>query len=117
MNELSETPVIRVPSDDAPWFPAVNEFALTFNAYERLGSLEKTDAVARFGAKCYAGNGSFPDNLDLVRSCLFFEQRRYHHLDVDPYDEPQSREYLKALLRKIREMSGGVVLGPPDAYP
>ena len=41
--------VIRVPGPEDPWFPNINEFALTFNGYMRLGDFE---AVAKVSDRC-----------------------------------------------------------------
>ena len=37
---------IRVPDSDAPWYPDVVLFALSYNAYERHGGGEAAHAVA-----------------------------------------------------------------------
>ena len=108
---------ISVPSEDAPWFPDVNEFALTFNAYQRVGDFGTVAEMANTAESVFFEHGGISENLETLRSCLFFEQRRYRHSDSDPYRTPKSRSYLKALLGKIRELSGGAVPGPADPLP
>ncbi len=108
---------IPVPKADAPWWPDVNEFALTFNAYERVGDFDTVAEMGNAAAKAFAEDGSLPRDVAGLRTCLFFEQRRYRHLDVEPYKNPEFRSYLTALPARIRELTGGTVPGPPDPLP
>ncbi len=112
-----DRPLIAVPPEDAPWWPDGSAFALTFNAYDRLGSFDSVAKLANDTAAGFAANGALPPDIDELRACLFFEQRRYRHFDSDPYERSKSREYLKALIRRIRELSGGTLQGPPDPMP
>lgn len=48
-----------------------------------------------------------PDNLPLLRSCLFYEVRAHRHgADTVPFD---SNEFVRALVSRIREVSRGSV--------
>ncbi len=116
-NDRPDTTPIPMPADDAPWWPDGNEFALTFNAYERVGNFEAVAEAGNAAAGAFAENGSLPPDIAGLRTCLFFEQRRYRHLDMDAYRDPDSRRYLRALLARIRELGGGTVPGPPDPLP
>jgi len=116
-NDRLDTTPIPLPSDDAPWWPDGNEFALTFHAYERVGNFEAVAEIGNEAARAFPENGSLPPDIAGLRTCLFFEQRRYRPLDADPYGNPDSRRYLRALLARIRELGGGMVPGPPDPLP
>ena len=79
-----------VPSLDATW-SEIAEFALTFNGYEEWGSFEKCAEIA---------NARRQDSLTDLRTCLFFEQRRWRHFGEDPDDETLA--YLRNLVEKVR---------------
>jgi hypothetical protein len=79
-----------IPSPDADW-STISEFALTFNAYEALGSLEACAEIA---------NARTAITLTDLRTCLFFEQRRWRHFGEKP--DASSMEYIHAILEKIR---------------
>ena len=46
---------------------------------------------------------------------LFFEQRRFRHLDAKPVGDDD--RFVRAILERIRDLSGGQVLGPADDLP
>lgn len=109
--------VIQVPGPEDPWFPTINEFALTFNGYMRVGDFE---AVAKVSDRCstrFRRDGTLPDDLDAVRAALFMEQRGWRDQMSSPYDHPEAKAYIQALVEKIRELSGGTLPGPGDPYP
>ena len=93
-----------VPSIDAPW-SAIFEFALTFDGYNALGGNGPCGDFANETEAHYLKTGSLPSDLDLtrLRSCLFFEQRRWRHFGEIPHDE--AREYFGALLDAIRNQA------------
>jgi len=51
-------------------------------------------------ATAYAERQVLPESLTELRTCLFFEQRRWHHFGEDP--NGQSGTYIHALLEGIR---------------
>ena len=67
------------------------EFALTFDGYAFHGSFEKCAEIA---------NARRHDTLDDLRTCLFFEQRAWHHSGEKPSEE--AMEYIRELVRAIR---------------
>jgi hypothetical protein len=79
-----------IPPADAP-FDAVENFGYTFNAFKRLGSFQTCAAIA---------NEPRHGTLTELRTCLFFEQRRWHHFGDTPDEEAQ--EYQRSLVEKIR---------------
>jgi hypothetical protein len=58
---------------------------------------------------------TLPNDLDNCRTVLFFEQRRFRHLDGQP--EGDDDRFVRAILGRIRDLSGGHVLGPADELP
>lgn len=87
----------------------IHRFALTFDGYGRGGFVPAAETANAALSEWYDSR-TLPDDLDELRTCLFFEQRRHRHMDsgfggpADP-NEP----YLRAVLEKIREVSGGRV--------
>jgi hypothetical protein len=115
MDESRE--IIDVPGPDDPWWGVGDRFALTFNAYDRLGSSSNVDKTANKAREKYDKSGVLPDSVDGIRTCLFYEQRRWRHFDEDPYEDPGTKQYLRALFAALRELTGGSVVGPGDPYP
>jgi hypothetical protein len=106
---------IPVPPEGVPFFPDINLFALTYNAYDRLGGF---DPVAKLGNGVkarFVSDGTLPDDLDKLRAALFFEQRRYHHFGEGP--NGPGLNYIEALVGAIRRITGGTVTGPGDPWP
>lgn len=91
-----------VPAIDAPW-PTIFEFALTFDGYKALGGNGPCGGLANASEQRFLQTKALPPDLDLtkLRSCLFFEQRRWHHFGETPHDE--AREYFGVLLDAIRK--------------
>jgi hypothetical protein len=80
-----------VPPDDADWGD-IQAFALTFNGYETHGSFEACARIA---------NDKRARTLTDLRTCLFFEQRRWRHFGRDP--GPEDMAYIRTLVHPIRE--------------
>ena len=79
-----------IPVPDAD----INEigcFALTFDGYEHWGAFEKCAEVA---------NAERQNTLTDLRTCLFFEQRRWRHSGYGPDEEAEA--YWRSLVAKIR---------------
>ncbi len=72
-------------------YEIIAAFALTFDGYTKLGSFEACAEVA---------NSRRHNSLTDLRTCLFFEQRRWHHFGDVPDGETMS--YLHGLLDQIR---------------
>lgn len=75
-----------VPRRGAPWYE-VWEFALTFDGYAYAGKSRTLGEEANVVAAVWHARSDLPSSLDDLRSCLFFEQRRYHHFGEDPDGE------------------------------
>jgi hypothetical protein len=89
-----------VPADDAPW-PEILEFCHQFNAYEHWGSSERCGEIGNESLETFQRTGDVPSDSIIVRTCLFFESRRWSHTGYGPYDE-EHRPYVAALLSQLR---------------
>ena len=87
-----------VPGVRASW-TAIERFALTFDGYACLG--DGCGGVANAAAERFSSSGAVPTDLRTLRSCLFFEQRRYRHMDAVPTG--QDLKYIRALVEAIRD--------------
>lgn len=79
-----------VPDDDAGEL-ALIEFAHTFDGYERWGSFERCAEIA---------NRRDHSSLDALRTCLFFEARRWRHFGESP--DAGALAYWRELVSGIR---------------
>lgn len=80
----------HLPSPRAAW-PKIEAFALTFDGYEYWGSFDKCAAIA---------NGRDHSTLTNLRTCLFFEQRRWRHFGEQP--DAEALTYMRGIIREIR---------------
>ncbi|MEI8340970.1 MAG: hypothetical protein WCH43_05455 [Verrucomicrobiota bacterium] len=108
---------IPVPGPEDPWWQVGEVFALTFNAYDRVGDFDHVAKIGNRARKKFDEKGILPEDIDEIRTCLFFEQRRWRHFDGDPYQEPEEKVYLQALFAVLSEKTGGSVAGPSDPWP
>jgi len=77
--------------DEASSLGAILEFALSYNAYEVHGSSHAAAQIA---------NRRASRTLDDLRTCLFFEARRWRHFGEDP--DAEAERYIRGIVRKIR---------------
>jgi hypothetical protein len=108
---------IRVPGPDARWWTEINEFALTYNAYNRNGDFDFVAEIVRRVRQSWDHDATLPDDLEICRTTLFFEQRRFRHLDTELVGDDD--RFVRAILGRIRDPSGGQVpaLGLADELP
>jgi hypothetical protein len=88
-----------IPAPDAPYWRAIDLFALTFDGYAD-GGLTPCAEKGNRARDEYATSGRLPPTLTDLRTCLFFEQRRWRHLDTSP--DSESMQYIRALVESIR---------------
>ena len=88
-----------LPSPRAAWKNIV-PFAQSFNGYEYWGSVEKCRQVAKQGVALHKAHQELNQSLTDLRTCLFFEARRWKHLEKAP--TRAGLEYVRALLGAIR---------------
>ena len=81
-----------LPPPNADW-PAIWRLADSFNGYKHWGSFQKCSEIA---------NQQSDSTLTEVRTCLFFECRRWHHYGDQPDEEDSP--HLRGLVEKIRAM-------------
>ena len=115
MHRYQHMETIPVPDPDSSW-PEIEMFALTFNAYQRVGATTKVNKVGDRVEKEFDETGTFPGSVDDLRTSLFLYQRRAHW-DWDIAGSEKIMAYLKALLTALHEKTGGTVPGPGDPWP
>lgn len=110
-----DEPFILVPGPTARWCPEINEFALTYNGYIRNGDFDMVSGIDERVRLAWERDATLPDEIGICRATLFFEQRRFRHLDTEPSGSDD--RFIRAVLGRIRELSGGEVPGPADELP
>jgi hypothetical protein len=102
MNTIPNSLLIEkdIPSRRAAW-KKIQPFAHTFNGYEHWGSVKKCREVARQGILLHKSNQDMVQSLTDLRTCLFFEARRWKHMEKTP--TKPALEYVHALVEAIRE--------------
>ena len=86
----AELKVGDIPSFKESW-SGIEPFALTFDGYGYWGSIEKCAEIA----------SKPPSTLTHLRTCLFFEARRWSHQRKEP--DAQSMKRIRALVFAIKE--------------
>ncbi len=88
-----------IPPRSASWND-LEPFALTFDGYSHWGSFKQCREVARQGRILYKGQKELDQSLTDLRTCLFFEARRWKHFEKIP--AKKGMEYIHALVEAIR---------------
>ena len=90
-NLADKLELVDIPAPDSDW-GEICDFAQTFDGYTFWGSPQHCAEVA----------DTKPDeSLIDLRTCLFLEQRRWHHYGDDPNEEEM--KYSRKLIEKIRQ--------------
>jgi hypothetical protein len=97
-----------LPSRRAAWKNII-PFAHSFNGYEHWGSFKKCREVARQGVALHKANRALNQSLTDLRTCLFFEARRWKRLDKAP--SKAGLLYIYALVEAIRMRVNAKELG------
>ncbi len=84
-----------LPPRDASW-EQVEEFALTYDGYAYWSHVAE---LAGRSLQQWTRTGTLPDDLDELRACLFFEERRWHHFGEEPHG--RAARYVASLLAAI----------------
>ena len=104
--------LVAVPSEDAE-LSVIHNFALSFDGYSSNGDevtgFDNCAAIANRAQQMWLENKVLPESLHDLRTCLFFEQRRHH------WDGPTGIDFERAMVRRIREISGDAVLLDPNS--
>ena len=92
---MRSIPSDDLSSDDLPGDGAslseLIKFAHTFDGYKHWGSFEKCAEIA---------NSRDHSSLDSLRTCLFFEARRWRHFGEEPDSEADA--YWRLVVAQIR---------------
>ena len=88
-----------LPEDRAPW-PAILRFAYSFDGYDYWAGLEKCGKIGNAVRERYGDTGDFQSSIDILRTALFFEARRFH----DDVLDQESLEYIWAVISEIRRL-------------
>ena len=101
MNTIPNSMLIEkdIPSRRAAW-KNILPFAHTFNGYEHCGSVKKCREVAHQGIVLHKSNKDSQLSLTDLRTCLFYEARRWKHLEKSP--NKAALIYVHALVEDIR---------------
>lgn len=91
-----------LPSDDAD-VREITQFAHTFDGYARWGSFERCAEIA---------NAPDHSTIDKLRTCLFFEARRWRHFGERPDEEAIT--YWRKLVSTIRTRIEFLESASPD---
>jgi hypothetical protein len=91
------------------------EFALTWNGYNRRGGFQPAADVANRVSQAWRNGDQLPEDVDDLRTALFFEQRRYRHSDTTPTG--RGADYVRALVGRFAALGGGRITGPCDPLP
>jgi len=89
-----------VPPAAASWHTIVG-FALTVDGYKAIGEKECAQLANRVKSE-FSKDAASVETLSLteLRSCLFFEQRRFNHFGAEPQDA--DRTFINTILDAIR---------------
>ena len=87
----------HLPERDADW----RDFTLGFDGYLHWGSFERCAEIANRTGMQYHRTGTLPPDLDVLRTCLFFERRRERHGGYPP--DEATLTYLGRVLDAIRD--------------
>ncbi len=102
---------------DIPWesgdWGKIGEFALTFDAYSYWASFEKCADIANESADLWGKARVVSATLTELRTCLFFEQRRWRHFGYEP--DERTFAYVKTLVFAIHDIVARREQGEPIA--
>jgi hypothetical protein len=93
----------HLPEPRAP-FTQIVAFASTYPAYELIGRA-RSSRIANAAVSAYAEREALPDNLDDLRTCLYFEAQRWILWRQEPNNEAHA--YIWALIDAIGQRIPG----------
>ena len=101
MSEIpnNELTIDQLPPPEADW-DVIGRFALTFNGYEYWGGFGPCGDVATNCREAFLTGDGLPESLSVLRTSLFFEQRRWRHYGYEP--DEAGMIYIHALVEAIR---------------
>jgi len=101
MSEISNNhlDIDSIPKPEAGW-NEIGWFSLTFNGYDFHGGIDTCGEIANRWLRDFENDGGLPSTLNDLRTCLFFEQRRWRHYGYAPDEKAMC--YIRGLVRSIR---------------
>jgi hypothetical protein len=101
MSKIPNSQLIEndIPHQHASW-KKIEPFALTFDGYNYWGSFKKCREIAGGGVRSYREKKELIQSLTDLRTCLFFESRRWKHYEKTP--SKKGMEYIHILVEAIR---------------
>ena len=94
-----------VPGHGDPW-DVVSDFCLSYDGYAYWDDLPE---LANRVLQGWTHDHSLPRDLDELRACLFYEQRRWHHFGEEP--SGRSALFMGAALDALRALVAPTVRG------
>jgi len=88
-----------LPSPDADW-GEIGWFALSFDGYEYWGGFDACGDVAVNCREAFLAGKGLSDNLTVLRTSLFFEQRSWRHYGYAP--DEAAMIYIHARVEGVR---------------
>lgn len=95
-------PTVSFPERRDP-FDVIVDFGFTFNGYEHYG-METCAELCNKALSAYYHHDELPDDLNLLRACVFFEARRWSLHQQEP--DTKGLLYIHALIDKIKQTLG-----------
>lgn len=93
-----------IPKRGAEW-SEISEYCYSFRGHNYWGSIEKVAEVAKKNLDKYKASGDLPESVVILRTILFFEQRRIrHHNQYPPNTIEDDLELVRVILNKLREI-------------
>ena len=88
-----------IPKVDARWRRGIDLFAYSYDGYKHKNCAQLANATR----KAFDEKKQLRKSLTLnqLRTCLFFEQRRWRHFETDP--DADNMVYIRNLVEAIRK--------------
>jgi hypothetical protein len=109
--QLPITPIVNEHLDPTTFpqkrdpFDAIAKFAYSFDGYAHYG-MEECAAVANKALSTFYHSNRLPEELNVLRACLFFEARRWTLYKQEP--DNKGLIYMHALIDKIKKKVQGL---------
>jgi hypothetical protein len=102
MDEIANSNLIEkdIPPPNAEYWGVIDHFALSFDGYEYWDPFEKCAEIGNNSLETWRDKKYLSGSLTELRTCLFYEQRRWRHFDEHPDSETMT--YIHALVEAIR---------------
>jgi hypothetical protein len=85
-------------------FNTIVEFAYSFDGYAHFG-MEKCAELCNAALSAFYQSQTLPNDVDVIRACLFFEARRWTLYGKEP--DNKGLIYIHALIDRLEKVIGG----------